>query len=111
MKQLSAANIWASFVSGKPKGYVLWKKLSEQSYGYGETDDTFDSTFSSLDDANQRANYVFYVLNPTGLDYGDYHPSGKSLDDFLQGKGALASIRVKLLKFVTLTDLSCRKRV
>jgi hypothetical protein len=105
VKKLSAANNWASFVSGKPKGYVVWKKLTEQSYGYGETDITFDSTFSSLDDANQRAKYVFYVLNPSGLDYGDYSPSGKSLDEFLQGKtpdehqgakGALASIGVKI---------------
>jgi hypothetical protein len=86
IKTLSAENK----IRGTNTGFTVWKQNNYLKNGFHSASHhaaEFDSVFASMDDANQRAKYAFYVLNPWGID----------LDDLLGGKKAKASKKGGLL--------------
>ncbi|KAF0684395.1 Aste57867_23630 [Aphanomyces stellatus] len=53
----------------KPLAHVVW--TSAHSNGQKEPRKTFDSSFKTATEANERARVVFYVENPFGMTMGD----------------------------------------
>ena len=81
-------------------GYQIW---TEQGYTpdrwhrHDETDREFDSSFSSLKDANTRARYVFYFLNPWGIEVEEMLETGDGdQDDVCETMGGKKSNQIRL---------------
>lgn len=89
IKTLSAENK----VCGTKTGFTVWTIIDNCGYGGKRSaarsrhPGQFDSVFSSMHDANLRAKYAFYVLNPWGEDF----------DGLNKGEEAEASIEGGLL--------------